>query len=131
MIKVVYTIFQVFLFVLFYYVGIYIQKTFHLFIPGSIIGMLLLFLFLKVRIVPLSWFEHGATTILYMMPLFFIPVTVGIMNDFDFILTEGWPMLLIIILSTFITFVFSGKIVERFLEKNKQLEHKREEQEAA
>ncbi|AAU16755.1 CidA/LrgA family protein [Bacillus cereus] len=40
-------------------VGTWIQGVFHLSMPGSLIGMLMLFLLLSTRILPLKWFEEA------------------------------------------------------------------------
>lgn len=40
-------------------VGTWIQGVFHLSMPGSLIEMLLLFLFLSTCILPLKWFKEG------------------------------------------------------------------------
>lgn len=40
-------------------VGTWIQGVFHLSMPGSLIGMLMLFLLLSTRILPLKWFGEA------------------------------------------------------------------------
>ena len=59
-------------------VGTWIQGVFHLSMPGSLIGMLMLFLLLSTRILPLKWFEEGEVT--RILPLFLIPSTTGLME---------------------------------------------------
>ncbi|WP_234418571.1 CidA/LrgA family protein [Dongshaea marina] len=47
--------------------------------PGSIIGMLLLFVLLSLQLVKLHWVEAGAGLLLRHMSVLFIPVAVGVM----------------------------------------------------
>lgn len=48
-------------------------------VPPSILGMLFLFLFLKVGIYKESWIKEIAELLLKYLPLFFVPAGVGIM----------------------------------------------------
>ncbi|MEM5646565.1 CidA/LrgA family protein [Bacillus cereus] len=57
--KYVMLLLQVGVLYVFSLVGTWIQGVFHLSMPGSLIGMLLLFLFLSTYILPLKWFEEG------------------------------------------------------------------------
>lgn len=77
-------------------------------IPGSIIGMLLLFILLKTGIVKLRWIEAGASWLLAEMLLFFIPSAVGIMNHLDLMRQSGLSILLVILISTFVVMALSG-----------------------
>ncbi|MDO6694706.1 CidA/LrgA family protein [Aliiglaciecola sp. 3_MG-2023] len=68
---------------LFLWTGISIQALSGISFPGSIIGMLLLFFCLSVGIVPVQFLQGGAKLMLKHMLLFFIPISVGLMNYFD------------------------------------------------
>ncbi|MEH7087197.1 CidA/LrgA family protein, partial [Neobacillus drentensis] len=48
-------------------------KALHLPIPGSIIGMILIFILLQTGVMKLSWIERGSNWLLDEMLLFFIP----------------------------------------------------------
>lgn len=92
----------------FYLVGVWIQQTFNLFIPGSIIGMFLLFLALLTRILPVRFIEQGSAFILRHMPLLFIPVTVGILQFLDVFAGKGIMLILITLLSTMMVLITAG-----------------------
>src|SRR5690625_512825 len=66
----------------FYLLGNWIQISLNLFIPGSVIGMILLFILLLIKGVKLTWVEEGATFLINNLALFFIPATVGIIDYF-------------------------------------------------
>lgn len=94
---------QVGLLYLFYVVGDWIQKQLNLPIPGSIVGLLLLFLLLLVKVVPVRWIENGSTSVLAYLPLFFIPATAGIVNHLGIFSGKGLLLILILIISTALT----------------------------
>lgn len=75
--KIIRIIIQVFLLYLFYLAGDYLQKQLHLPVSGSIVGLLLLFVLLLFRVVPVKWIEEGATTILAYLPLFLFQRQLG------------------------------------------------------
>lgn len=95
---------------IFYYLGVWMQQTFDLFIPGSIIGMLLLFMLLLTRKFSLKWVDSGASFLLSHLPLLFIPVTVGIMDYFSLFKGKGFFSLGIVVVSTLIVFVVSAHV---------------------
>ena len=85
-------------------------------IPGSIVGLLLLFLCLHFKIVPETYIKDGAGFILVMLPLFFIPATVGIIQYPDFLSGKGAILIGIVMISTFMTMIVSG-YSSQFVEK--------------
>ncbi|MGG3673879.1 CidA/LrgA family holin-like protein [Bacillus nitratireducens] len=89
-------------------VGVWIQEVFHLSMPGSLIGMLILFLLLSTRIVPLKWFEVGAEKLIVFLPLFLIPSTTGLMEYGSFLLSKGSIMFFLVVISTLVTLIVSG-----------------------
>ncbi|NSL51338.1 CidA/LrgA family protein [Calidifontibacillus erzurumensis] len=95
---------------LFYYAGVWIQKTFHLLMPGSIIGMLLLFALLMTKKFKEGWIEQGASFLLSHLPLLFIPVTVGIIDFLDLFKGEGFFSIIVVIISSIIVMVASSAV---------------------
>lgn len=103
--KILVIIVQVALLYLFYMVGDYLQRLLHLPVSGSIVGLMLLFILLLFRIVPVKWIENGSIAVLSYLPLFFIPATVGIVNHLDIFDGRGLLLILILIVSTVLTMV--------------------------
>ncbi|MHA0857835.1 CidA/LrgA family protein [Paenibacillus sp. CMAA1364] len=101
--KIIIMISQVGLLYLFYMAGDYIQKLLHLPIPGSIVGLLLLFGLLLCKVIPVSWIELGSNTILKFLPLFFIPATAGIVNHMDIFNGKGLLLIAVLIVSSVLT----------------------------
>lgn len=71
--------------------------------PASILGMLLLFVCLSLGVVKLSWIEFAGNLVLKYLALLFIPVGVGLINYLDLI-TEHW---VVIVFSLFFTTLFT------------------------
>lgn len=60
--------------------GTIIARILNIGIPGSIIGMALLFLLMERKFIDLKWIETGANFLLAELLLFFIPSSVGIIE---------------------------------------------------
>ncbi|MBD2864594.1 CidA/LrgA family protein [Paenibacillus oceani] len=82
-------------------------------VPGSIVGIVLLFVLLKLKIVRLGWIEQGSNWLIAQMLLFFIPATVGIMNYKSMFMTSGLRIIGTIAISTAAVMICSGYIGER------------------
>lgn len=97
----------------FYLVGEWLRDFFHLPLPGSIIGFLLLFTALALKIYPLHWIESGAQFLLIFLSLYFIPATVGVMNYADVFAGKGIGLIAIAVFSTLLTMAVSGWLSQR------------------
>lgn len=71
---------------------------------ASIIGMILLFLCLASGLLKIEHIQEKSDFLLSNMAFFFIPAGVSIINYFDVLKSNAWQILLICILTTFITF---------------------------
>lgn len=84
-------------------------------IPGSVIGMILLFMALHFKWIKMEQVEEVGTWLTDNMALFFVPAGVGLMTNFD-LLADIWLQLLIIIIVTVaIMMVVVGKIVQKII----------------
>ncbi|MCL6710161.1 CidA/LrgA family protein [Priestia aryabhattai] len=102
-------------------IGNFLSTYLHL--PGSVLGLLLLFLLLQVKIVKVEWVELGAALLLAQLLLFFIPSSVGIMQYKQFIGFQGAKIILVIILSTAVVMASTG-LSSKFLSKlRKDVKH--------
>ncbi|CAH1190433.1 MULTISPECIES: CidA/LrgA family protein [Paenibacillus] len=106
--KIIRVIAEVGLLYVFYLIGDYLQKLLHLPVPGSIVGLLLLFVLLLLRIVPVKLIENGSSFILAYLPMFFIPATAGIMNHLDIFSGRGLLLIAILVVSSVLTMVVTA-----------------------
>ncbi|MEK5206423.1 MULTISPECIES: CidA/LrgA family protein [unclassified Psychrobacillus] len=116
MVKVIRIVFQVVILYLFSFIGSWIVQSLSLQFPGSIVGLLLLFVCLYFRIIPVELIKDGAGFLLAFLALFFIPATVGIMDYPELLSWAGLGMVLAIVLSTVITIIFTGRFCQ-YLER--------------
>ena len=101
--KILRIIAQVGLLYLFFLAGDYVQRQLHLPVPGSIVGLLILFILLLCKVIPVRWIESGATSILSYLPLFFIPATAGIVNHLEIFSGRGFKLIAVLMVSTALT----------------------------
>jgi holin-like protein len=90
----------------------YIVDLINLPIPGSVLGMILLFVSLSMGIVKLNHIEKAAEFLIKHLALFFVPYAVGLMSYGDLIKTSGWKLLLMIVGSTVIGLVVTSGITQ-------------------
>jgi holin-like protein len=117
--KILTIVLQIGILFLFYLIGTFIQNMFNLVIPGSIIGLLLLFICLCLKIVPVKWIESGSVFLLSILMLLFIPTTVGLMNYPSLLSIHGALLVLAILVSTIISIAIAGTAIQ-FFEKKAQ-----------
>lgn len=91
-----------------YRIGNWIQTAFDLIIPGSVIGMMILFILLTTNVIKAAWIEKGANFIINNLVLFFIPATVGLINYLDFFAGPGFLLILIALFCTLLVIASSG-----------------------
>lgn len=77
-------------------------------IPGSIIGMILLFIMLQLGVVRLNWVNLGASWLLAELLLFFVPSAIGVMKYLNILETDGLQVLAVVLAGTFIVMSSSG-----------------------
>ena len=78
-------------------IGEGISSFFHLPIPGSIIGLILLFLALQFKLLRLRHVSMVGNFLLANMTILFLPPAVGIMDKFQVIAPYLLPIILIIL----------------------------------
>ena len=77
-------------------------------LPASIIGMLLLTLLLKLKVVKLEWVRGLTDFLIANLGFFFVPPGVALMLYFDLIKAEIVPIVLATLLSTIIVLIITG-----------------------
>lgn len=87
-------------------------------IPASMIGLILLFIGLKLKIVKLKWVEQGGNWLLAELLLFFIPSAVGIVNYNEVLSWMGVEIVILIGFSTAIVLGTTAFIVEKLYQRS-------------
>lgn len=127
--EIIRTIAQIGIIILFYLTGEFIVSVTGIIIPGSIIGLVILWLALYFKILSVKYIQNGASFMLAFLTLFFIPSTVGVINYPELLTLSGGLFVLAVIMSTIFALVITGKI-SKFIER-KECKMKEEENIAA
>lgn len=104
----------------FFILGQLLRGLFNIPLPASILGVVLMFAALSLKLFPLRFVESGATLLLAFMPLFFIPATAGIIEYFDVFAGKGIFLVAIIIFSTMLTMAGSG-LTSQYLSRRSEV----------
>lgn len=112
--KIIKQLFWIFLFALLGE-GIALAVAGFIAVPGSVIGMVLLFLALHFDILALDQVEEVGSWLTDNMSLFFVPAGVALMTNFD-LLADVWLQLLVVIVMTVVLMMaFVGRVVQRLM----------------
>jgi len=99
--------------------GLAIQSALEISIPGSIIGMLILFSLLVIGIVPVEWVKPTSQLFIRYMILLFVPISVGLMDHYQMLVDNALPILASAVGGTAIVLVILGYVLERLLGEEK------------
>ena len=94
-------------------------------IPGSIYGLLLMFVLLLTKVIKVENVKDVGEFLIEIMPLMFIPAGVGLMASWGELQGFLVPLLVITVSTTFIVIFVTGKVTDFMMdrkEKNKQKE---------
>jgi holin-like protein len=81
-------------------------------LPGSVVGLLLMFALLQAGIVRLSFVEQGAGLLLRHLALFFIPIAVGMMSFWALWQASGLEILADLLASAAVGFAVTGLLCQ-------------------
>ena len=90
--------------------------------PGTIIGMIILFLLLQFKVISEEKIKDVADFLLGNMAFFFVPAGVSIINYFDILKSTVLQLLVICVVSTIVTFAVTAYVVTltvKLMEKKK------------
>ncbi|MBG9978711.1 CidA/LrgA family protein [Ruoffia tabacinasalis] len=111
---------QLFWLLLFSYIGELLSLVISPFvaIPGSVIGMVVLFLALHFNILPIEKVEDVGTWLTDNMAFLFVPAGVGLMTQFEVLGGNVWWQLLIILFVTTALMMWCvGTVVQKLIDK--------------
>lgn len=93
-------------------------ETFSFPFPGTVLGMGILLILLLTKIIKIHQIEHTGDFLLAILIILYIPAGVGVVQYIDTIIPILLPIFITVTLSTIITMVTTGHIVQ-FLIKRK------------
>lgn len=109
----------VFIILLFYFIGQFLSYLINGFVPGNIIGMILLFLSLYLKVVSPDNVSDVANAFTRNMAIFFIPAGAGLLGSYG-IISKFWMSILIVCsVSTILVIAVVG-IIQQQMEKRRK-----------
>lgn len=103
---------QLFLLCFIYYLSSWIVEILHLPLPGSVLGMILLFALLSAGILKEEWLSLGANPLLKHLSFFFIPIAVELMNWGELFMQKGHLLFLPLVISALVALTATGGMVQ-------------------
>ena len=91
-------------------------------IPGSVIGMVLLFCALHFKWIKMEQVDEVGTWLTNNMGIFFVPAGVGLMSNFGVLANTWWQLLVIMAITTLLMIAFVGRIVQSIKSKEVKAE---------
>lgn len=88
-------------------------------IPGSIYGLLLMFVLLLTKVIKVDQVKETGEFLIEIMPLMFIPAGVGLMASWGDLQGFLVPLLVITISTTFIVIFVTGKVTDFMMDHKK------------
>ncbi len=96
-------------------------------IPASIYGIVLLFMFLELHLLPEEAVADVGMFLVDILPILFIPAAVGLMDSWD-ILKSSWLLyLVVIVISTVVVMAVAGLVTQAVMRHRKKPEAARME----
>ncbi|KMY53939.1 hypothetical protein AC623_08150 [Bacillus sp. FJAT-27231] len=95
---------------LIYQLGQLLSESFHLPVPGNVLGMIILFLLLSFNIVKINWVEKGALFLNKHLAFFFVPIAVGLMTYTSLLKESGLALAVILFGSSIIGMALTGGV---------------------
>mgnify|MGYP006174948191 CR=1 FL=1 len=89
-------------------------------LPGPIIGMLLLFIFLLLRGEVSEPLQQAAGSLLRYLPLLLVPPAVGVMAYAEDIAADFWAVVGALVLSLVVSLVFAGWLMQKLIERQRR-----------
>ena len=102
------------------FVGELLNKVLPFPVPGSVYGLVLMVILLLTKIVKLEMIEDTADFMISIMPIFFVPSSVGLMTSFDTLKGNVWKVFLICFVSTIIVNVVTGHVAQLVIKLTKK-----------
>jgi putative effector of murein hydrolase LrgA (UPF0299 family) len=91
-------------------------------LPGPIIGMLLLFVFLMLRGEVGESLSIASSSLLKYLPLILVPPAVGVMVYASDIAADFWAVVGALVLSLLLSLAFAGWLMQKLIERQQRRE---------
>ena len=111
---------QIVIILAFSFVGEALSLLIPLPIPGSIYGVVLLFLALETKLVKLAAIKDVSDFLISFMPVMFIPAATGLMASWDILRANVVAYAVIVVITTVVVMGVSGSITQWIIRRGKK-----------
>ncbi|WP_338062477.1 CidA/LrgA family protein [Vibrio astriarenae] len=99
-------------------IGIAMQTYLSISIPGSILGMAVLFIGLASGLVPAHWVQPGASLFIRHMIFLFVPISVGLMVHFDLLLDNLVAIIASVVAGSVLVLIIMSYCIEKLVSRD-------------
>lgn len=114
---------QFFIIMLISFLGEILRWLIPLPIPASIYGLVLMLVALCTGIITVEKVEETSTFLIEIMPVMFIPASVGLLDSWGQLKSIILPVAIIIVVSTIVVMGVTGKITQGIIRMEKREKH--------
>lgn len=111
---------QILIIILFSFLGEVCHALIPAPIPASIYGMVLMFLALALKLVPVRAVKEAGGFLTGILPVLFVAPIVSLLDYWDIIKPAVLPILLIVLASTLVVFAVSGLVTQLLMKNRKE-----------
>lgn len=102
------------------YIGVLMAEVLKFPLPGTINGMLLLFVLLYFKVIKLEKIEKASDFLLINMTIFFMPPSVKLLESLYLLKTGIFKIIFILIFTTILTMIVTGLTVQYMIERKEK-----------
>ena len=110
---------QIILIFLFSFFGEVLHQLIPYPIPASIYAMVLLFLALALKIVPLKWVKDAGSFLTGILPVLFVAPIVNLTGCWDLVRENLLPISVIMVVTTVVVFAVAGHVTQWLVRRKK------------
>ena len=99
-----------------------VVNYFHIPLPGSVLGMIILFTLLCAGIIKEQWLSAAVNPLLKHLAFFFIPIAVELMQWGDLFINKGYLLFLPLVVSTLVALLATGGVVQALSKRDQKIE---------
>jgi holin-like protein len=108
---------QFFIIILVSFIGEILNLLIPLPIPASIYGIVLMFLALEFKIIPIESVKETGKFLIEIMPIMFVPAAVGLIDSWVILKPSILEYAVITVVTTFVVMAVSGLVTQALMKK--------------
>ncbi|MGL6313933.1 CidA/LrgA family protein [Vibrio sp. WXL103] len=98
-------------------IGVGLQQLLAIAIPGSIVGMLVLFALLSFKVIPVKWVQPGASLFIRHMIFLFVPISVGLIAHLELLRENVLAIVLSVVTGSLLVLVAMSWSIDKLLKE--------------